>query len=141
VPIASTSQCKNIINLYRGDDIIIILQPLIPRFVNPSHVMASISRATFMSDYSDQLIMSCIKALTMWTVQHFVRNFLFDLLLLLFVDLVDLLLFFGLGGIFHFNIFFASKFLCIFFFSDASFKISSKIKRFFQLICAEFVNI
>ena len=52
--------------------------------MDPSHIMASISRSTFMSNYCDQLIISGVKALTVRSIQYFIMLF-FHFLFFLFL--------------------------------------------------------
>jgi hypothetical protein len=60
VPVAAASQSQDIVDLDSGDQIIVILKPLVTRTVNPADVMAAISRAALVSDDCHQLVMTRI---------------------------------------------------------------------------------
>lgn len=53
VPIAAPAEGEDVVRLDRGDDVIIILEPVIAGGMDPPNVVTTVGRATFVGDDPD----------------------------------------------------------------------------------------
>ena len=62
VPVATASQCQDIVSLHNSNNIIIALQPVVSRGVHPSNVMTTICGSSLVRHDTDQLVVSGVEA-------------------------------------------------------------------------------
>jgi hypothetical protein len=68
VPVTTSSESQDILGFHGNTDVIITLNPVISLGMDPANVMTTIRVTTFMSNYTNKLISSCIEARSMRTI-------------------------------------------------------------------------
>lgn len=151
MPVTTSSQGEDIVSLHDRHDVIVALEPVVATGVDPADVMATVGRATFVGNNTNELVVSSVKAHAMRFVQQLIvfLNFfgfhrslssgadelrlgvVFALLLIsvLHLDITLLILLFDLQLAFkNLGIFFSPQLLIV---------LSAEVEALLQLICAE----
>ena len=79
VPVTTATECQNVISLDHSDYVIITLEPVITTSMNPTNVMATISRTAFVCHYTYQLVITRVEARVERPIEQLIM--LFNLLI------------------------------------------------------------
>jgi len=82
VPVTASLQVQDVLRLHTGHNVVIVLVPFVSGSVDPTDVVASISRSSLVCDHSDELVVSSVQAYSMLSVKLDILAL--DLLQLLF---------------------------------------------------------
>jgi hypothetical protein len=77
VPVAATTQSKNIVCFDCGDDVVVEADPLISGMMDPSHVVTTVGGPTLVSDNCHELVVACVEAQAVLSVQCLIVSLVF----------------------------------------------------------------
>ncbi len=72
VPVAATAEGQDVLSLDCSDYVIVILEPIIARLVDPADVVTALGRSSLVGDHTHKLIVAGVKTLSVRTVEHLV---------------------------------------------------------------------